>query len=166
MVMPGRASSRATGATALLAALLVASACGPRVDVRQALQVTELTTGWFDAGIVNGKNKLVPSVAFRLKNASAAELASIQINVIFEIPPDWEDDTYLRGIGSAGLQPGGASDRMVVRAKNGFTGEQPRAEMLQNTHFKDAKVKIQVKHASNQWVQLGEYPVQRQLLTN
>jgi hypothetical protein len=165
MVMPGHASWRATGAMALLATL-VASACGPRVDVRQALQVTEITTGWFDAGIVNGKNKLVPSVAFRLKNATAAELASIQINVIFEIPPDWEDDTYLRGIGSDGLPPGGASDRMVVRAKNGFTGEQPRAEMLQNTHFKDAKVKIQVKHASNQWVQLGEYPVQRQLLTN
>jgi hypothetical protein len=54
----------------------------------------------------------------------------------------------------------------VVRAKHGYTGEQPRAEMLQNSRFQDARVRIHVKHASNQWVQLAEFPVERQLLTN
>lgn len=146
--------------------MLAAAACGPRIDVKQALQVTEVTTGWFDAGIVGGKNKLVPSLAFRLKNVSSQPVVSVELNVIYQIPPDWEDDTYMRGIGSAGLPPGAVSDRFVVRAKHGFTGEQPRVEMLQNTQFKDARVKIQVKHGSNQWVQLGEFAVQRQLLTN
>jgi hypothetical protein len=153
-------------AVAVAAMLAAAAGCGPRLDVKEALQVTDVTTGWFDAGIVDGKNKLVPSVSFRLKNASSVELESVQINVIFEISPDWEDDTYIRGVGSDGLPPGAASDPFVVRAKHGFTGQQPRSELLQHSQFKDARVKLQVKHASNQWVQLGEFPVERQLLTN
>jgi hypothetical protein len=156
---------RLTAVTAAAAAT-VSISCGPGVDVKQALQITEVTTGWFDAGIVDGKNKLVPSIAFRLKNAAEQQVGSIQLNIIFVVPPDWEDDTYLRGIGSSGLPPGQASDRFVVRAKHGYTGEQPRAEMLQNSRFQDARVRIHVKHASNQWVQLAEFPVERQLLTN
>ena len=124
---------------AAVGAAVLSVDCGPGVDVKQALQVTEVTTGWFDAGIVEGKNKLVPSIAFRLKNAAAQQVGSVQLNIIFVVPPDWEDDTYLRGIGSSGLPPGGASDRFVVRAKHGYTGEQPRAEMLQNSRFQDAR---------------------------
>ena len=125
-----RAPSHARWLAAVAAAVAVAGSisCGPRVDVKQALQVTEVTTGWFDAGIVDGKNKLVPSIAFKqLKNAAAQQVGSVQLNIIFVVPPDWEDDTYLRGIGSSGLPPGQASDRFVVRAKHGYTGEQPRA---------------------------------------
>jgi hypothetical protein len=164
MRVPSRA--RRLAAMAAMGAAVLSLDCGPSVDVKQALQVTEVTTGWFDAGIVEGKNKLVPSIAFRLKNAAAQQVGSIQLNIVFVVPPDWEDDTFLRGIGSSGLPPGGASDRFVVRAKHGYTGEQPRAEMLQNSRFQDARVRIQVKHASNQWVQLAEFPVERQLLTN
>ncbi|MGH9330892.1 MAG: hypothetical protein ACRD09_10645 [Vicinamibacterales bacterium] len=160
--------ARRLAAAAALAAAIAAGSCGPRVDVKQALQVTDVTTGWFDAGIVDGKNKLVPSIAFRLKNAAAREVGSVQLNVVFVLAPDSRelDDTYMRGVGSDGLAPGAASDRFVVRAKYGFTGEQPRAEMLQHSKFVDARVRIQVKHASNQWVQLAEFPVERQLLIN
>jgi hypothetical protein len=159
--------SRRLAALAGAMAAVVSVSCGPTVDVKQALQVTDVTTGWFDAGIVDGgKNKLVPSIAFRLKNAAAEQVGSIQLNIVFLVPPDWEDDAFLRGIGSSGLSPGAASDRFVVRAKHGYTGEQPRAEMLQNSRFQDARVRIQVKHASNQWVQLAEFPVERKLLTN
>jgi hypothetical protein len=157
---------RRLAAAAAVAALAISISCGPKVDVKQALQVTEVTTGWFDAGIVDGKNKLVPSIAFKLKNAAGQQVGSVQLNIIFLVPPDWEDDTFLRGIGSSGLPPGQASERFVVRAKHGYTGEQPRAEMLQNSRFQDARVRIHVKHASNQWVQLAEFPVERQLLTN
>jgi hypothetical protein len=148
--------------------LAFVAACGPSVDVKQALQVTEVATGWFDAGIVNGKNKLVPSVAFRLKNNASEEVGSVQLNIVFVLASDGRDldDTFVRGIGSDGLAPGASSERFVIRAKYGFTGEQPRAEMLQHSQFQDARVRIQAKHASSQWVQLGEFPVQRQLLTN
>ena len=43
------------------------SACGAPVDLKQSLQVTDVSSGWFDAGIQNGKNKLVPTVTFRSK---------------------------------------------------------------------------------------------------
>ena len=38
--------------------------------------------GVADAGIVDGQNKLVPSVTFRIQNASQAEIAGVQINAI------------------------------------------------------------------------------------
>ena len=43
------------------------------------LQVQDVSTGWFDAGIVNGQNKLVPSITFRLKNISDQKLVVLQV---------------------------------------------------------------------------------------
>ena len=46
---------------------LVCAGCGPDVDLTKALHVEVVSTGWFDAGIVNGQNKLVNgtlSIAF------------------------------------------------------------------------------------------------------
>jgi hypothetical protein len=153
---------------AIASIVALASGCAAPIDITRALQVTDVTKGWFDAGIVEGKNKLVPSIAFRLKNVGDREISNVQLNVVFQLAPDWRDldDAFLRGIGSDGLAPGATSDRFVVRAKYGFTGEQPRAEMLQHGKFADARVRIQGKHASNQWIQLGEFPVERRLLTN
>ena len=37
-----------------------------------ALQVTQVSSGWFDAGLDNlGRNKLVPTVSFRLENVTS-----------------------------------------------------------------------------------------------
>ena len=47
----------------------------------------------------------------------------------------------------------------------GYTGsDQSRQEMLQNTHFVDAKVDLFAKYGSTQWTRLGTYPIARQLL--
>ena len=51
-------------AAGLLAASLATASCSAGADVGKALQVIDVSTGWFDAGIVNGQNKLVPSVTF------------------------------------------------------------------------------------------------------
>ena len=40
---------------------LLAAGCGPTVDLTQALQVQSIATGWSDAGVVDGKTKLVPT---------------------------------------------------------------------------------------------------------
>jgi hypothetical protein len=48
----------------------------------------------------------------------------------------------------------------------GYTGsEQSRAEMLQNTQFVDAKVELAAKYGGTQWKRLGQYPIERQLIT-
>ena len=43
---------------ACLAALLLATtsaACGPDVDLTKGLQILDVSSGWFDAGLVNGQ---------------------------------------------------------------------------------------------------------------
>ena len=52
-------------------------------DAVASLEPIDVTTGWFDDGLVaGGKNKLVPSVSMKLRNKSGAPLESIQINAI------------------------------------------------------------------------------------
>ena len=55
-----------------LVAFVSFAGCGPAVDLTKGLQVTIVNTGWFDVGIVNGQNKLVPSISFTLKNVSVS----------------------------------------------------------------------------------------------
>jgi hypothetical protein len=159
-----------------LAVLLVAVAavsfagCGSRqVDLAKALQVTEVTTGWFDAGIVEGnKNKLVPSVSLRLKNTDTQALASVQLFARFSQLNDqqeWGTPPYVRAIGPEGLPPGQSTPLMILRSNLGYTGEQPRLDMLQNAHFVDARVEIFVKYMANNWVKLADRQIARQLIT-
>ena len=71
----------ARGLAAVLASVLFVSACGgPPVDLKQGLQIDIVATGWYDAGIVDGKNKLVPSITFKLKNVSDQKLPMLQVN--------------------------------------------------------------------------------------
>jgi hypothetical protein len=159
-----RRSSRAL--TALL--ILSAVACSSGADLATAAKLVDVTTGWYDAGVTeDGKNKLVPSVTFRIHNAAAAPLGSTQLNLIFKRVTDTEEWTtaFVRGIGSEGLAAGASTPPIVVRAQQGYTGTQARLTMLQNTQFVDFKVEVFGKHASATWVKLGQYPIGRQLLT-
>lgn len=147
-----------------MAGLLTAvTGCTRPVDLSSNLHAMDATTGWFDAGIVEGKNKLVPSITFKLHNASQQNL-TIQMNIMFVILPQKEsqDEVFLQAIE---VPAGGTSKPVVVRAQYGFTGEQPRAEMLQHRLFQDFTVRLFAKQGSGQWTLLGEHPVKRQLLT-
>jgi len=156
-----RASPRLT----LLAVLLAALGCGPTVDLSTALQVTDVATGWHDAGVVEGKNKLVPAIAFKLKNTSDQSLTTLQVNALFRrvSEPDEWGSGYMKVTGSDGLAPGTSTDLLTVNSQLGYTGIQPRAELLTNREFVDAKVELFAKYASTQWTRLGEFPITRQL---
>ena len=57
--------------------------CSRGADLATAAKIGDVTTGWFDAGITeDGKNKLVPSVSFRIRNAGQATLGSTQLNLL------------------------------------------------------------------------------------
>jgi hypothetical protein len=154
----------------LLLLLTIAStaACGPTVDLTTGLQVTIVNSGWYDLGIVNGQNKLVPTVVFTLHNTSDQKLVTLQINALFRRVSEnteWGSG-FLTVAGSQGLAPGATSDPITVKSQLGYTGnDQSRQEMLQNAHFVDAKVELFGKYASTQWVRLGSYPIPRQLVT-
>jgi hypothetical protein len=74
---------------ATLAVAGMTASCAKDIDVKQALQVTDVTTGWFDAGVVDGKNKLVPSISFRLRS-NTPDLASVALNIAFKFVDNGE----------------------------------------------------------------------------
>ena len=153
----------------LLSVVLLASvACGPTVDLTKGLQVDVIDTGWFDRGIVNGQTKLVPSATFTLKNVSDQKLVSLQVNALFRRVSENEEwgSGFKTVVGSEGLPPGATTPPVTIRSELGYTGsDQSRQEMLQNSHFVDAKMELFAKYASTQWVRVGTYPITRQLLT-
>jgi hypothetical protein len=147
--------------------LLLVAGCRAR-EVEKDLAITDVHTGWYDAGIVNGQNKLVPSISLKLQNVSPEQIARVQINAVFKRldgeNKEW-DAHFVRGIGPDGLAPGAKGGELVLRSERGYTGDQPRLQMLQNREFIDAKVEIFGKHGSRFWVKLGEFTIDRQLLT-
>ncbi|MBA3298232.1 MAG: hypothetical protein H0U19_15000, partial [Acidobacteria bacterium] len=142
----------------------VAGACGKPVDLKQALQVTDVTSGWFDAGIVDGKNKLVPTVTFKLRKAEGVPLSSASLNLVFKTSDTGEEnnDEFVQRVEFSGNE----TAPIIVRSKSGYTGEPPqsRADMLKNSQFRDMDVEIFARQTS-QWVSLHKTRIDRQLLT-
>jgi hypothetical protein len=156
---------RRTTVVAWVVLAAVASACGPQVDLKQAIQVTDVSSGWFDAGIQNGKNKLVPTVTFKLKKNPEVKLSSISLNLTFKFvgSEDHADDVYVQSVPFEGNE----TKPIVVRTQWGYTGDAPqtRAEMLKHSQFRDMEAQIFAKQSSSQWVELQRAPIARQLLT-
>jgi hypothetical protein len=155
-------------ARVLLLSIVVATACAPTVDLSKGLQVQNVSTGWFDAGIVNGQNKLVPSISFALRNASALSLGTLQVNALFRRVGEKEEwgSGFLTAAGSEGLTPGATTAPLTIRSQTGYTGaNQTREEMLGNSHFVDAEVELFAKYGATQWKRIGQYPITRMLIT-
>ncbi len=149
-------------------ATVLSISCGASEAAVAALEPLDVVTGWFDDGIVmGGKNKLVPSVSLKLRNKSDQPIRSIQINAIFRRVGEQEmwGEYFGWAIPRDPLPAGATSNTLVMRSALGYTGEQPRMQMLQNREFVDAKVEIYLKQGSRVWAKLAEYPIQRQLLT-
>ena len=147
--------------------LLLTTACSQPVDLKQALEVTDVTSGWFDAGIVSGRNKIVPSVRVKLRKRSPVGLDRVSINALFRAADgkesELDSDVFLQRVDFQSAETAPIS----LRAENGYTAEPPqsRADMLKHSQFRDMRVQIFVKQGSSQWQDLGWIDVKRQLLT-
>jgi hypothetical protein len=152
--------------TISLAVLLLVGGCRSR-EVEKDLTITDIHTGWYDLGVVEGQNKLVPSITLRLQNVSAESISRVQINAVFRRVGEAEewDAHFVRGIGPDGLAPGAKGSELILRSERGYTGQESRLQMLQNKEFVDARVEIFGKHGSRNWVKIGDYTIDRQLLT-
>ncbi len=146
---------------------LSASACA-QVDLKTALEIQELSSGYYDAGITDaGLNKLVPSVTFRIKNISSKAISSVDLMVFFwgvenELPVEL-GEVLLTAIGGGGLAPGALTEPIVVRSRQGFSIDQPRAELFGHGLFRDTTAKVFMKR-SGKIVPFGEYTTERRLL--
>jgi hypothetical protein len=157
---------RAAVASLLFTIASFSGGCGPAVDVTKDVEVEAVSTGWVSAGVVDGRNKLVPAVSFTLKNVSDQRLPALQVNAVFRRVTEtngWGDG-FRSVAGADGLAPGAATAPLTIEAQLGYTGLDSADALLQNSQFVDAKVDVFAKYGSNQWARLGEYPVARQLL--
>ena len=149
------------------AVVVMAAGCGRDFEVEKVVKVTDVHTGWYDAGIYDGKNKLVPSISLKLENTSSDVVDSVQVNAVFRRVGEAQawGEHFVRAIDADGIQPGQTGGSLVLRSNLGYTGTESRLQMLANSQFVDAKVEIFGKHGSRTWQKLGEYQIDRQLLT-
>jgi hypothetical protein len=162
---------RAFRTLSILIGLSLAGACTSSVEIKNALELTDTGSGWYDAGIVEGKNKIVPSVSFRLRKKADVDLRGVALNVVFRHPPppgtttpeDW-DEVFLQ---NAEFSEGDQTAVLTVRTPKGYTGDPPqtRLDLMKHSNFRDVRAHIYAKHSSTQWVEVGTIDVQRQLLT-
>ena len=161
--------SRWNGAAVVLACALGLSGCSgsSSEDVTKLLAASDVKTGWYDAGVENGMNKLVPTAMLALKNVSGEPVVTVQLNAVIRRVGETEEwgGAFVRAIGAEGLPPGASTKPIVLRSNLGYTGIEPRAQMLKNKQFVDAHIQVFAKHRGNQWVKLGEWPIARELLT-
>ena len=161
-------------APALILAVLTAG-CSKPLDLKQVLQVTDMSGGYHDVGIVEGRNKVVPRVTFRVKKSTEDSIRPLSLNVVFKklprpgvaVPPgspaeeDW-DETYVQSVPFEGNQ----TAVLTIRTKTGYTGDPPqsRADILKHSRFQDVRVHIFAKHSASQWVEIATYDLPRQVL--
>ncbi len=153
----------AVGAGAL--ALVMLAGCGPGVDLSKALQVTDVLGGYYDAGMKDGGNYLVPSITFRLHNTSDRTIGSTQLTVAFwqdGADTDW-DSVILQGIGSDGLAAGASTGEIVARCPHGYTLDEARDKLFTHSLFQDVTVKFFASRAGTIWP-LGEHKLDRVIL--
>jgi hypothetical protein len=143
------------------------AACGKSVDLKQALEVADVTTGWFDVGVVSGRNKIVPYVKFTLRKRSPVDLDRVSINALFRAADgkesELDSDVFVQRVDFQGAE----TAPTAIRAENGYTADPPqsRADMLKHSQFRDMRVQILVKQGSTQWTDLGWFDIKRQLIT-
>ena len=159
----------------ILGLAFLPAGCSAPVDLKQVLQLEDISGGYRDAGIVEGRNKVIPSITFRLKKATDRSLNPLSLNVAFKkLPPpgitpppgspteeDW-DEAYSANVKFNGNDTG----LLTYKINAGYTGDPPqsRADILKNTHFQDVRVHIFAKHSSSQWTEIGQYTIPRQLI--
>ncbi|NQW04544.1 MAG: hypothetical protein HQ485_11010 [Acidobacteria bacterium] len=151
---------------AALLAIVVAAGC-QSIDLKTAVEVAEVSSGYYDNGLKDGLNHLVPSLTFSLRNTSGQDLSSIDVVVMYWAEGDdaEQDEAIIKAIGGSGLAPGALSEPVVSRSKIGYTLAQPRAELFAHGGFRDWTAKLFVKRGGK-IASVGEYKIERRLLLN
>ena len=153
----------------LVIACVAAASCssGASEPITALVEPVEVRTGWFDAGVENGMNKLLPTITLTLKNVSREPVANVQLNAVIRRVGETEEwgGAFQKVVGMDAIPPGGSTKPIVLRSNLGYTGTEPRAQMLKNSQFVDAFVQVFAKHGGKQWTKLGEWKIAREMLT-
>ena len=77
----------------LVIALVVAGAagCGRSATVPEAIEVYDLKTGYDDGGREAGQNRLLPTVAFKVRNKATRAVLSVEFKAVVGVIGDNEE---------------------------------------------------------------------------
>lgn len=158
-------SARPARLLALLLVLAIGPACGTGVDLQTDLEITDVFTGWYDNGVKDGQNHMLPSITFRLKNVSDRPIAGVQLMVSFwrDGADGEQDSSQVRGIGDDALAPGAETEPLLVRASVGYTLSGPRDAFFQHSMFLDFSAKLFARRGGR-IVPVGEFPIDRVII--
>ena len=94
-------------------------------------------------------------------------MANVQLNAVIRRAGETEEwgGAFLKAVGMDAIPPGGTTKPIVLRSNLGYTGVEPRAQMLKNRQFVDARIQVFAKHGGNQWTKLGEWQIAREMLS-
>jgi hypothetical protein len=152
-------------ALVVAAGLLVATAGCGSVDLSKALEVTDVLTGFYDAGIKDGKNYLVPAINFHLHNRTTSTIGPVQVTVAFWKDGDdgeW-DSVLVQGVTADGLAPGATTPPLLARNPAGYTLEGARADFFNHSMFKDVTAKLFASQGGS-IVKIGEFKLDHRIL--
>jgi hypothetical protein len=109
----------------LAAAALAAASRAKSKD----LKVTDVQSGWFDAGIVNGENKLVPA-SVSAQNVSQEPIENVQINAVFRRGTERNRGATAHSSVGSTVWAAGATGRRARRAQSaGYTSLDHRPDV-------------------------------------
>lgn len=151
-------------APVVLGAALAAASCNPP-NLSQALAVSDVLSGWYDNGLKDGQNHLVPSITFRLKNQSDQEIYGVQLTVAFWVDGDdgEKDSMQVTGIGGTPVPAGQSTEPLTVRSTVGYKLEQPRSELFTHSIFRDWTVRMFARSGGRIY-SIGEFKVDRRFI--
>lgn len=151
-----------------LTCLLAVAGCTRNRDLTTDIKLVDVQSGWLSAVAEDGRNKIVPSVSVKIQNVSNEPISGVQLNAIFRRVGETEvwGEHFIQGIErTAPLDAGVTGKALVLRSTLGYTGDESREKMLGNREFVDTFVRVFGKHGSRTWVQLGEFQIERRLLS-
>ena len=117
--------------------MLAPAACGPDIDIAKSLTITDVISGYYDNGLKDGWNHLMPSLTFRIANSASSSLTGLELTVAYwQEGADGEMDSVLvQRIGNDTIPANGTSDPVTVRGTVGYTLEDVRDEPLHQFSF-------------------------------
>jgi len=146
--------------------LLAGSAACRDIDLRDAIEITDVSTGWYDNGLrPGGWTHFVPSVTLRIRNRTTVAISNVQLMASFwRVGEDGEFDSVLvTALGDDALAPSAQTEPIAVRGTVGYNLEGPRAELFSRSPFKDVTARLFAKRGGR-IVPKGEYPIERKIL--
>jgi hypothetical protein len=154
------------GVCAVIWIAVLTSGSVRNVSASAALQMDFVASGWVPVEVAPGHSKIVPALSFQLRNVSGRATGVVQVNAIFHRGTDSAEwgNAFQTAAGSSGIAAGASTGHILLASRQGYTGSDGPADLLENSNFVDARVDLYSRSGADAWTKIGEFPVTRVLL--